>query len=57
MKWLDTEWNEAERANETPKYYKCSYETFGGTHVFIKLYKPSLAKLMEKRTGWKIEEI
>ena len=53
----DIEWDNAEKANGKPKYYKCSYKTYGGVHVFIKLYKPSLAELVKKRTGWKMEEI
>lgn len=49
---IDNEWNEAEKADEKEEYYimpmrhgKC-----------IKKYKPSVAALVSKRTGLKLEK-
>lgn len=59
----DTEWELAEKQDETPKYYWV--ET--GVHSnpmwdgnadhggrFVKCYKPSVARLVAKRSGYRI---
>ena len=51
--FYDPEWEAAEKANEDKKYYW--FETKGGR--YIKLYKPSLAKLVAIRTGAKLTEV
>jgi len=44
----DTEWEETQKANEKYMYFLV-HMTNGGT--CIKQYKPSVAKLVSKRTG------
>lgn len=55
--FYDPEWEEAERADENPQYYrqitKCG--------IIIRKYKPAVAKLVMQRTGiiltpWKGED-
>lgn len=58
----DPEWAEAESANEEPRYYWCYTDVWKGkpkeqSARFIHLYKPSVAKLFAKRTGWVMEEV
>ena len=48
----DTEWEKANKANETPKYYIVHKDNGCVTY---QLYKPSVADLVRKRTGWKLE--
>ena len=49
----DIEWETANNANETPRYYKV--EMYNGGTCYKK-YKPSVAELVAKRTGLKIEQ-
>lgn len=53
---IDPEWVEAEQSNETAQYYWVETGTRTKTWWvrFIKHYKPSVAKLIEKRTGYRI---
>jgi hypothetical protein len=53
MKFYDPEWEEASNKDEKKVYYWV--DTENGT--YIKLYKPSIAKLVEKRTGFRFEEV
>lgn len=48
MSFYDPEWEDAENANEKMIYYQQQTKT----GVVIRRYKPSLAKLVMKRTGW-----
>ena len=52
-KAVDVEWIEAENADEKTEYYKVY--NYNGYTYNIKEYKPSLAKLVAKRTGQRIE--
>lgn len=52
--FVDAEWDNAESANEKKRYYKC-YMLNGG--MTIKCYKPSVAKLVQKRTGVRLVEM
>ena len=61
-KVCDPEWEKAKDANEQPKYYWCYTDIFKGiikhnSARFVHLYKPSMAKLIQKRTGWILEEV
>ena len=47
---VDPEWDAADSADETPRYYW--QEMYGGGRC-IKRYKPSVAKLFSERTGLK----
>lgn len=49
--FFDPEWEEAERADESAKYYWVP-NRYGGK--VIKKYKPSVAALVSKRTGLQI---
>jgi len=51
---VDTEWEDAMAKNEKPCYYRV-YGYRGD--IQIKQYKPSIAALMSKRTGKKMELI
>ena len=51
--FYDPEWEEAENANERKLYYRIADQ--GGYK--IKQYKPSLAKLVSKRTGFNLVPI
>ncbi len=56
----DYEWEIAESADEIPVYYwvytgRGTLETSNAR--FIKLYKPSIARLVSERTGWRIERV
>jgi hypothetical protein len=53
MKFYDPEWEEASHKDEKKVYYWVNT----GKGIYIKLYKPSIAKLVEKRTGFKFEEV
>lgn len=53
-KYIDIEWDNAENTNEKECVYKCQMYNGGTTY---KLYKPSVANLVRKRTGLKIEKI
>ncbi len=46
----DSEWDEAWNADEKPRYFKC-WMWNGGTCYH--LYKPSIARLIVKRRGFK----
>ena len=53
----DPEWEAAEQANEAKRYFWVETKVPGTHQVagrFIKLYKPSVAKLVSKRTGCRI---
>ena len=50
----DTEMEEALKADEKPCYYKVGYYDH---QRIIKQYKPSVAKLLEERTGKIFEKI
>ena len=52
--YVDTEWEEAMSKDEKACYYKV-YEYNGG--IQIKCYKPSIAALLSKRTGKRMEKI
>lgn len=52
MNFVDKEWEEAEKADEPFLLYKCQMSN-GGT--CFKQYKPSIATLVKKRTGLKLE--
>lgn len=54
MEYIDTEWINAQNANEKEYVYKCQMHNGGTTY---KLYKPSVANLVRKRTGLKIERV
>ena len=53
-RYYDPEWEKAEKADERPVYWWVS-DCFGKRYV--KKYKPSLADLVAKRTGWKMVKI
>lgn len=53
-KYIDIEWDNAQNANEKECVYRCQMYNGGTTY---KLYKPSIANLVRKRTGLKIEKI
>jgi len=50
----DQEWEEAERSNQKPQYYWCSM--FNGGKC-VRCYKPQVAEVVKKRTGWKMTQI
>ncbi len=50
----DPEWNIAQGSDEKPRYYKVHMLNGG---IAYKYYKPSVAKLLEKRNGTKMEEV
>lgn len=50
---IDSEWDEAENADEKEEYYIMPM-CHGGK--CIKKYKPSIAALVSKRTGLKLEK-
>ena len=54
MEYIDKEWTNAQNANEKEYVYKCQMYNGGTTY---KLYKPSVANLVRKRTGLKIERV
>ena len=54
MDYIDKEWTNAQNANEKEHVYKCQMYNGGTTY---KLYKPSVANLVRKRTGLKIERV
>lgn len=61
-KVCDPKWKEAESADEEPKYYWRYTDVWKGkpkanSPRFINLYKPSVAKLIQERTGWILEEV
>jgi hypothetical protein len=51
MDYIDNEWDAAENTDEKPIYYYL-IPKFG--YKFIKQYKPSVAELVKKRTGYVI---
>lgn len=63
--WIDEEWETARRADEQESYYWIRRELFcitmEGKEIYqknyIKCYKPSVARLLYQRTGWKIENL
>ena len=52
--YYDKEWEDANKANEELKYYLVHMPNGGRTYH---LYKPSVADLISKRTGYKMEMI
>jgi len=52
-KFIDIEWTEAENADEKEEYYIIPMYHGGKC---IKKYKPSIAALVSKRTGLKLEK-
>lgn len=48
QRFVDTEWETAEKSDEKHVYYRCKMFN-GGT--CIRRYKPSIAKIVAKRTG------
>lgn len=52
--FIDTEWEQAKSANEKELYYKV-YALNGS--IIYKMYKPSVAELIKKRCGVKMEII
>ena len=46
----DTEWEEAERVDEPTRYY---WQEMSGGGRCVKMYKPSVAELVSKRTRLK----
>lgn len=50
----DTEWTEAQNADERPVFYRC--EMPNGGHC-IKFYKPSVAALVIKRINTKLSPV
>lgn len=52
--FIDTEWEQAESANEKKLYYRV-YALNGG--IIYKVYKPSVAALVSKRCNVKMEII
>lgn len=55
-KWKDIEWEIAMNADEKPIYYWTEMDS-GSRNRSIKLYKPSIAKLLSKRTGRKMTPV
>lgn len=53
--WNDPEWDKA--ASDGKETYWFVYKNPRRKERIIKKYTPSLAKLVSKRTGWKIEPI
>lgn len=51
---IDNEWDEAEKADEKEEYYIMHMYNGGKC---IKKYKPSIAVLVSKRTGLKLEKL
>ncbi len=58
--YRDVEWEIAESADEIPVYYWV-YTGRGTLETpsvrYVKLYKPSISKLVGERTGWRIERV
>lgn len=48
LEYVDEEWNKAASADERPVYYWVST----GCGKYVKKYKPALASLVAKRTGF-----
>lgn len=54
VEWVDADWDNAQNFDEKERVYICQMYNGGTTY---KLYKPSVAELMRKRTGLKVEEV
>lgn len=55
LDYVDLEWLEAQDANEEEEYFFVKKGKKCGT--IIKKYKPSVARLITDRTGWKLVRV
>ena len=54
-KYINSEWYEAEHSNEPKQYYWLDKENNKGR--YIRLYTPSLAAVVSKRSGFKVTPV